>query len=59
MGLGFVKAVQRFIYLGTTIEMSMGDVSRTVATENHSSDGQLPSLAHCYSDPYIYSAILK
>jgi hypothetical protein len=53
-GLGFAIAAQWFIYRGTTLAMGTGDISRPVATEDHNSDGQLPSLAHCYYDPYIY-----
>jgi hypothetical protein len=46
-GLGFAKAVQWFIYRGTIAVTSIGDISRAAATENHSSDGQLPPLAYC------------
>jgi hypothetical protein len=46
-GLGFAKAVQRFIYSGTTVAMGVSDVIRVLATENHSSDGLLPSLDRC------------
>jgi hypothetical protein len=45
--LGFAKIVQRFIYWGTTVTTSIGEVSKVVATENHSSDGRLPSSEHC------------
>jgi hypothetical protein len=46
-GLGFAKAAQRLIYWGTIVAMGIGDVSRAVATKNHSSDERLPSSAHC------------
>jgi hypothetical protein len=46
-GLGFAKAMQRFIYRGTTIATGISDVIRAVATENHSSDGRLPSSTCC------------
>jgi hypothetical protein len=46
-GLGFAKAMQQFIYRRITVEMSIGDVNRAIATDNHSSNGQLPSSAHC------------
>jgi hypothetical protein len=40
-GLGFAKATHRFIYSGITSAMGTGDISMTVATEDHSSDGRL------------------
>jgi hypothetical protein len=46
-GLGFTKTMQRFIYRGTTIATGINDAIRAVATENHSSDGRLPSSARC------------
>jgi hypothetical protein len=46
-GLGFAKTAQRFIYRGTTVATSIGDVSRAIATENHSSNGWLPSSTRC------------
>jgi hypothetical protein len=46
-GLGFAKAAQWFIYWGTTVATVIGDVSRAIAAENYSSDGCLPSSAHC------------
>jgi hypothetical protein len=46
-GIGFAKAVQRFIYRGTTIATVISDIIRVVANENHSSDGLLPSSDHC------------
>jgi hypothetical protein len=45
-GLGFAKAVQRFIYRGTTIATYISDVIRAVATKNNSS-GPLPSSNRC------------
>jgi hypothetical protein len=45
--LGFGKVTQRFIYRGTTIATGISDVIRVVATENHSSDGPLPSSDRC------------
>jgi hypothetical protein len=44
---GFVKVVQQFIYRGTTAAMGIGDISRAIATKNHSSDGRLQSSACC------------
>jgi hypothetical protein len=46
-GLGFAKAAQRFIYRGTTVATGIGDVSRAIATENHSSNGRLSSSTRC------------
>jgi hypothetical protein len=46
-GLGFAKAAQRFIYRRVTIAMGTDDVSRAVATENHSCNGRLPSSGRC------------
>jgi hypothetical protein len=46
-GLGFVKTAHWFIYRGTTVAMGISDVIKAVATENHSSDGTLPSSDHC------------
>jgi hypothetical protein len=46
-GLGFAEDAQRFIYRGTTVATSIGDVSRAIATENLSSKGRLPSLSCC------------
>jgi hypothetical protein len=40
--LGFANAAQQFIYRGTIVATGIGDVSRAVATENHSSDERLP-----------------
>jgi hypothetical protein len=45
-GLGFAKATQWFIYMGTTVAMGISDIIGAVATENHSSDVLLPSLDH-------------
>jgi hypothetical protein len=56
--LRFVKVAQRFIYIGSTVAMGIGDVSRAIATENHNSDGRLPSSAR-WCDSYIYIIILK
>jgi hypothetical protein len=57
-GLVFAKVTQWFIYRGTTVAMGICDVIRAVATENHSSNGPLPSSDCCKCDPYIYCAIL-
>jgi hypothetical protein len=57
--LGLAKGTQWFIYRATTSAMGTGDVSSPVSIEDHSSDGRLPSLAHCYYDPYIFSPIIK
>jgi hypothetical protein len=57
-GLGFVKVTERFIYRGTISSTGTGDVSRPIATKDHSSDRLLPPSAHCYCNPYMYSAIL-
>jgi hypothetical protein len=57
-GLVFAKVTQWFIYRGTTIATGICDVIRAVATENHSSNGPLPSSDCCKCDPYIYCAIL-
>jgi hypothetical protein len=38
-GLGFAEATQWFIYIRITVAMGINDVSRVVATENHSSNG--------------------
>jgi hypothetical protein len=46
-GIGFAKAVQWFIYRGTTVAMVISDIIEVVATENHSSDGPLPSSDYC------------
>jgi hypothetical protein len=46
-GFGFAKATQWFIYRRITVTMGTSDVSRAIATENHSSNGQLPLSAHC------------
>jgi hypothetical protein len=46
-GLGFAKGAQQFIYRRITVEMGIGDISRAIVTENHSSNGWLPSAAHC------------
>jgi hypothetical protein len=46
-GLGFAKATQRFIYRRITVATSISDVSRAIATENHSNNGQLSSVASC------------
>jgi hypothetical protein len=46
VGLGFVNAVQRFIYRGTTVAMGISDVIGAIVTENHFSDGPLP-LSDC------------
>jgi hypothetical protein len=40
-------SVQQFIYRGTTVATGTGEVSKAVATENHSSDERLLSSAHC------------
>jgi hypothetical protein len=45
LGLGFAKAAQQFIYRGTTLAMGFSDIITVVASENHSSDGCLPSSA--------------
>jgi hypothetical protein len=45
--LGFTKATQRFVYRGTTVATCISDIIGAVATENHSSDGPLPSSCHC------------
>jgi hypothetical protein len=42
-GLEFAKVVQRFIYRVTTVTTSISDIIIVVGTENHSSDGRLPS----------------
>jgi hypothetical protein len=46
-GLGFAETAQQFIYRGTTVATSISDVIGVVATENHSSDGPLPSSDPC------------
>jgi hypothetical protein len=46
-GLEFAKAVQRFIYRGTTVATGISYIIRAIATENQSSDGPLPSSDHC------------
>jgi hypothetical protein len=46
-GLGFTNAAQWLIYRGTTVAMGISDIIGAVATENHSSDGSLPSSDHC------------
>jgi hypothetical protein len=46
-GLGFAKATQWFIYKGTAVAMGISDIIRSVATENHSSNGLLPSSDRC------------
>jgi hypothetical protein len=46
-GLGVAKAAQQFIYRGTTAAVAISDVIEAVITENHSSDGPLPSSDHC------------
>jgi hypothetical protein len=46
-GLGFAKTVQQFIYRGTTVATSISGVIGAIATENHSSDGPLPSSDRC------------
>jgi hypothetical protein len=38
-GLGFAKAAQQFIYRRITVETSITDVNRVIATDNHSSNG--------------------
>jgi hypothetical protein len=45
--LGFAFSTQWFIYRRTIVATGIGDVSRVVATENHSSDGRMSSPAHC------------
>jgi hypothetical protein len=45
--LGFAKVVQWFIYRVTALATGIGDISRAVATENHSSNRRLPSSACC------------
>jgi hypothetical protein len=45
--LGFTMVVQLFIYRRITVEMDISDISRAVATENHNSNGWLPSAACC------------
>jgi hypothetical protein len=39
--------MQLFIYRGTTVATGIGDVSRAIATKNHSSDRRLPSSTRC------------
>jgi hypothetical protein len=34
-------SAQRYIYKGTIVATGISDISRAIATENHSSDGQL------------------
>jgi hypothetical protein len=46
-GLGFAKAAQWFIYMGTTVATGISDIIRVIATENHSSDGLLRSSDRC------------
>jgi hypothetical protein len=46
-GLGFAKAVQWFIYRGTKVATGINDIIGAIATENHSSDGPLPSSDRC------------
>jgi hypothetical protein len=46
-GLGFVKTAQWFIYRGTIVATGISDIIGVVATENHSSDGPLPSSDRC------------
>jgi hypothetical protein len=46
-GLVFAKVVQRFTYRGTTITTGIGDISKAIAIEKHSSNGWLPSSTHC------------
>jgi hypothetical protein len=46
-GIRDVKVMQRFIYRRITVPTVIGDVSRPVATKNHSSNERLPSSA-CY-----------
>jgi hypothetical protein len=46
-GLGFAKTMQQFIYRGTTVATDISDIIGAIATENHSSDGPLPSLDCC------------
>jgi hypothetical protein len=55
--LGFAMVVQRFIYRGSTVVTGICDIIRAVATENHSSDGRLPSSARCYCDPYVLAPL--
>jgi hypothetical protein len=45
--LGFAMAAQQFIYRGTRVATGRGDIIKTVATENRSSDGRLPSSSRC------------
>jgi hypothetical protein len=45
--LGFAKDAQWFIYSRIIIATCISDVSRDVATENHSSNGRLPSSNCC------------
>jgi hypothetical protein len=45
LGLGLAKAAQRFIYRRITVGMGNSDISMAVSTENHSSNGRLPSSA--------------
>jgi hypothetical protein len=51
--LGFAMVPLWFIHRGTTVATGIGNVIRAVATENHSSDGRLPSSTHCYCHPYV------
>jgi hypothetical protein len=44
--------------LGNNIINDMGDITRSVAVEDHSTDGRLPSSARCSSDSCIYIAPL-
>jgi hypothetical protein len=46
-GLGFAKAMQQFIYRGIIVAMGISEVIGAVATENHNSDGPLPSSDRC------------
>jgi hypothetical protein len=46
-GLEFTNVVQWFMYGGTIVATDISDAIRAVATENHSSNGPLPSLDHC------------
>jgi hypothetical protein len=44
-GYGFAKYAQHFIYRGTTSGTGVGDVTRLVDTEDHSSNGRMTSSA--------------
>jgi hypothetical protein len=57
-GLGFAKAAQQFIYKGTTSATDSGDITRHIATEDHSSNRRMMSYVHGDCDPYIHNAIL-